>query len=272
MNRFILILTVSATLAIFFVSSLELAKLNSPEQPQPEYVVLTDPAELLNEDFNCSSIRPVIYKRVVSLSALSAEQRKEAFVRLMLPSILLAQEEIKRERERVLKLKEKVDRGFELSNDEYTYLSSLFSKYKTSSIDILLRRLNTHPVSIILAQAALESGWGTSRFFVQGNNVFGIWTFKKDRGLKAVSSEARVSTYPSLLDAVRDYLFNINVGWAYRGFRIKRTSSEEPLKLINYLENYSELRSEYVNRLNHIIRSNHLERFDSCRLDPRYSY
>ncbi len=261
---------VPITLAIFFISATEMVITKNTNNLQIEYVKLTDPYKVLNEDFNCSSIKPVIYEKVVNLSSLPLKKRKEAFIRIMLPSILIAQNEISKDRKRVIELRDKLHKGFELSNDEYTFLSRLFNKYKTSNIDVLLRRLNTHPISIILAQAALESGWGTSRFFTEGNNVFGIWTFRKGSGIKAVSSEARVATYPTLLEAVKDYLFNINVGWAYKGFRIKRANSEEPLVLINYLENYSILRSEYVNRLNHIIRSNNLERFDSCSLDPRY--
>lgn len=271
MKRLLYLLIVPITLAIFFASALRLQGIRDTAPPGVEYVSLRNPEDVLKADFDCSSIKPVVYIRVPSLSGLPLKRRKEAFIRIMLPSILIAQKEITGYRQRVLTLKDKLQKGFELSNEEYTFLSRLFNKYKTSDMDVLLRRLNTHPVSIVLAQAALESGWGTSRFFVEGNNVFGIWTFKKGSGLKAISSEARVATYPSLLDAVRDYLFNINVGWAYKGFRIKRANSEEPLVLINYLEKYSELRSEYVKRLNHIIRSNHLERFDSCSLDPRYS-
>ncbi len=271
MKRLLYILTVPITLAIFFVSARELVITKNQPALGIQYRRLTNPEELLKEPFNCSAIKPVVYEKVSSLSSLPLKRRKEAFIRIMLPSVLIAQREITKERQKVLTLKDKLKKGFELSNEEYTFLGRLFNRYRTSSMDVLLRRLNTHPVSIILAQAALESGWGTSRFFVEGNNVFGIWTFRKGSGIKAVSSEARVATYPTLLDAVRDYLFNINVGWAYKGFRIKRANSEEPLVLINYLENYSELRSEYVNRLNQIIRRNHLERFDSCSLDPRYT-
>ena len=268
-----IIAIVAVTVAIFFVSATEMVQLKKQADAiQIQYASLTDPEQILRSEFDCTSIKPIVYKKVPNLSTLPLRKRKEAFIRIILPSILIAQEDIKILRNKVLKLKEKLDRNYRLTNEEYIFLSRLFSKYKTQKIDELLRRLNTHPVSIILAQAALESGWGTSRFFVEANNVFGIWTFKKQSGIKAISSEARLARYSNLLEAVQEYLFNINVGWAYEGFRTKRLNSEKPLVLINYLEKYSVLRKEYVNRLNNIIRRNHLERYDSCKLDSSFDY
>ncbi len=263
---------VAVTVAIFFVSATELVQITGQNRSiQIEYVNITDPEIILKEDFDCSRVKPIVYTRVPNLSSLPLSKRKEAFIRILLPSILIAQENIINLRNKVIKLKEKLDKKYQLTDQEYIFLSNLFNKYKTQKLDELLRRLNTHPVSIILAQAALESGWGTSRFFVEANNVFGIWTFKKGSGVKAVSSEARLARFSSILEAVQEYLFNINVGWAYEGFRIKRIDSEKPLVLINYLEKYSILRKEYVNRLNNLIRSNHLEKYDSCSLDPSFN-
>ncbi|GBE37314.1 hypothetical protein BMS3Bbin07_01476 [bacterium BMS3Bbin07] len=223
-------------------------------------------------EFDCDAVKPVVYRAVVSLEGLTAEERKEAFIKLVLPSILIAKNNIEKERRELLQIEEKISRGIALKDNELSLLSDLSEKYRTDKIDELLSRLNTHPPSIILAQAAIESGWGSSRFFAEGNNIFGTWTFGNNPGIKATGSEARLSRYDSTLQAVEDYLFNINVGWAYEDFRKQRTDTSHSLKLIKYLDNYSILREEYVRRLNNIIRSTNLEIYDTCRIDPAFIY
>jgi len=234
------------------------------------YKDLTSVDEIRTTELDCDAVKPVVYRSVVSLEGLGTEERKEAFVKIVLPSILIAVNEIKRERRELLRIEDKLSKGIALKDGELSLLSGLSEKYRTDNIKELLSRLNTHPPSIILAQAALESGWGSSRFFEEGNNIFGTWTFGNSPGIKAVKSEARLSRYDSTLEAVEDYLFNINVGWAYKDFREKRTDTSRSLQLIKYLDNYSILREEYVRRLNNIIRSTDLEIYDTCRIDPAF--
>ncbi|VAX28230.1 hypothetical protein MNBD_NITROSPIRAE02-1121 [hydrothermal vent metagenome] len=228
--------------------------------------------ELQEMEFDCNAVKPVVYKSVISLEELAADERKEAFVKIVLPSILIAKNDIEKERKELLQIEKKISMGIALKDSELSLLSDLAEKYRSDKIDELLTRLNTHPPSIILAQAALESGWGSSRFFAEGNNIFGTWTFGNSIGIKATGSEARLSRYDSTLQAVEDYLFNINVGWAYEDFRKQRADTSHSLKLIKYLDNYSILREEYVRRLNNIIRSTNLEIYDTCRIDPAFIY
>ncbi len=221
--------------------------------------------DILNEEFNCEAVKPVVYKKLPSLRRLPVETRKEVFIRALLPSILIAEEKIKRERERVLEILDKFKRERIITKKELSFLNMVLEKYKTTSTDELLARMNVNPPSVVLAQAAIESGWGTSRFFEEGNNVFGIWTFK-NRGIQAASSEARLRKYDTILEAVEDYLYNLNVGWAYKRYRLIRLSTSDPIMLINYLDNYSILGKEYVRRLNEVIKTNNLEKYDACRL------
>ncbi|GMT48202.1 MAG: hypothetical protein IEMM0007_1768 [bacterium] len=236
------------------------------------YKDMTSIDDIQTVEFVCNAVKPVVYKSVVSLEGLTADKRKAAFIKIVLPSILIAGNDIEKERKELLQIREKISRSIALKNSERSFLSDLSEKYRTDNINELLSRLNTHPPSIILAQAALESGWGSSRFFEEGNNIFGIWTFGNSVGIKATGSEARLSRYDSTLQAVKDYLFNINVGWAYKDFRKKRTDTSHSLQLIKYLDNYSILRQEYVRRLNNIIRSTNLEIYDTCRIDPAFIY
>ncbi len=269
-----LLLTTTVTLtafAVFFFSGKEVLR-SRGSNIDIVYKDMVSLSELRSMEFDCSAVKPVVYRSVVSLEGLRGEERKEAFIKIVLPSILIAEREIKEKRTRLLQIREKLSNGIALKDGEVSFLSGLSEKYRTDDLDELLSRLNTHPPSIILAQAALESGWGSSRFFVEGNNVFGTWTFRRGEGIKAVSSGTRLSKYDSVLHSVEDYLFNINVGWAYKDFRKERTTTPESLQLINYLDNYSILREEYVRRLNDIIRSSNLEAYDNCRIDPAFVY
>ncbi|EDP73852.1 glucosaminidase domain-containing protein, partial [Hydrogenivirga sp. 128-5-R1-1] len=122
------------------------------------------------------------------------------------------------------------------------------------------------------AQAAIESGWGTSRFFVEANNIFGMWSFNKKNSLKikAKKSNVYLKKYPDILASIEDYYYSINVSWAYKNFRYVRLTTKDSLKLANHLEKYSILRKTYVKRIKTIIQHNNLTYYDSCRLHPDY--
>jgi Bax protein len=234
------------------------------------YRNITSVEDLRSIDFDCKAVKPMVYEPAVSLDGLPEDEKREAFVKLILPSILIAEYNIKRERERLERIRDKISKRKKLSRRERAFLARLREKYRTDDLEELMTRLNTHPKSIVLAQAALESGWGSSRFFIDGKNVFGIWTFKKDRGIKAANSDARLSRYRSILESAEDYFYNINVGWAYEDFRRMRAVTKDSLKLTNYLDKYSVLRDKYVDRLNYTIKRYNLEVYDSCRIDPDF--
>jgi len=268
----IIICTITtASIVSLLFSGEEVVKMGGRDL-QVVYQKIDTPESILGSPFDCESITPVVYRKTPSLRRLPTARQKEAFVRIILPSILIAEHRIRQQRTELLGIVKKINRDITLTGKDITFVSGLFNRYRTSDLKELLTRLNVHPPSIILAQAALESGWGSSRFFSEGNNVFGVWTFRQDAGIKAINSNARLLRYDSTLDSVEDYLFNINVGWAYERFREMRVITPRSLNLISYLDNYSTLRKEYVNRLNTILRSNHLEIYDNCRIDPDYLY
>ncbi|WP_457569987.1 glucosaminidase domain-containing protein [Desulfurobacterium sp.] len=207
-------------------------------------------------------------KKAANLLKLSPSKRKKAFIAMIVPAVLKANCIISKEREILIKIKEKIDRGEPLTEKEKKFLTRMEKKYRTKNLDELLIRVNTLPPSLIIAQAAIESGWGTSRFFVEGNNIFGIWTFdNKTEAIQAKNSTARLRKYTSLLSSIEDYYYNINTGWAYRDLRIARLKERDALKLAKYLRNYSILRDEYVRRLQRVIKKNNLQQFDNCIYD-----
>jgi len=223
-------------------------------------------------DVNCKAVLPIVYKNVLSLKNLSIKERKKKFIDIILPSILIANYQIQSIREKIKSIKDKLNKNIPLSEEEKKLLDVLIEKYKADSIDELLKRINTHKPSLIIAQAAIESGWGTSRFFVKANNIFGVWTFNKNlkSKIKAKDSNAYLKKYSNVLESIKDYYFSINVSWAYKNFRLVRLTTKDSLKLANYLDRYSILRGRYVKRIKRIIKHNNLQQYDSCKLHPSY--
>ncbi|MCG8435772.1 MAG: glucosaminidase domain-containing protein [Gammaproteobacteria bacterium] len=134
------------------------------------------------------------------------------------------------------------------------------------------------PHSLVLAQAALESGWGTSRFAQEANNLFGVWTWNPKEGLpprrKSKGASHFVRKYEDLRASVRSYLFNINVGHAYRDLRRSRAAMREQnqdidvMQLAAELESYSERGEQYVEEVRIMIEYNRLALLTHAELAP----
>jgi Bax protein len=157
---------------------------------------------------------------------------------------------------------------------EYNRFKSIQKRYKLKDDDTLQKYLNhidIIPNSLVIAQAAVESGWGKSRFVKQANNIFGQWTWS-GKGLVPSSRNAgakhKIKIFNSLADAVKGYMINLNLGWGYkelRNVRAKLRKLEKPLTgvvLSKTLVNYSQKREEYTKLLAKIIKRNNLTRFD----------
>ena len=221
-----------------------------------------------------SDIRPIsnpvnayVYTKAIDLSVLDVQNKKQAFINIMLPSILLAKHRLEEDRIKVLALEKKRE---SLSDEEERYLANLKKDYKCHTSKELLLRLSTHPTSIVLAQAAIESGWGTSRFYKEANNVFGVWSYSKNEPrIKAMEDREGKSVYVRKYDALPESIisyFKTIARGPYSEFRAAREKISEVSVLISYLEVYSELREEYVKRLDQLIQYNKFEKYDSYRL------
>ena len=241
-----------------------------PEKLDPEYII----ADQLNDiyHFEDSLIRPIDYINLISLEQLPIEERKVTFIHQILPSILIGKYNLELQRRYIEKYIQRD--SSRLTRKQKNYLDSMYVRYKTHNPHELLSRLQTHPVSIVLAQAALESAWGTSRFYMEGNNVFGIWSFSESdkriasRGLRN-GEPVYLKRYRSLSESVEDYFLVLARG-PFQDFRRKRQETDDPYKLVAYLGNYSEKDAEYTQMLRTIIRKNNLTRYDDYQLDPRF--
>jgi len=207
-----------------------------------------------------------------------ARDRKAVFLRYMLPYVLEANNRVRQQRARLLSLRPKIDKGQRLGEEEAMWLDALYAEYRVKNRDstVLLQRIGTVPVSLALAQAAVESGWGTSRFAQEGNAPFGQWTSKDHAGMVPKQREAgrthKVRAFESLKLSAESYLRNLNTHRAYREFRKMRDSFRNDDKVIDSIAiagtllRYSEKGSEYVNLLRHIIEKNDLRTLDGAQL------
>lgn len=212
-------------------------------------------------------IKPVAYTRVSTLATLEVSTKKQKFFDMILPAVLISKQRLEVKRERLADIEAMATPDEESA----AWLQQQLKRYKAKDINQLKVKLADHPTSIILAQAALETGWGTSRFFLEGNNIFGVWSFnpKEPRMRASQTREGKpiyVKRYGSLIEAVDDYFVTIARGGPYREFRKARIQTSNPLELIQHLNYYSEIGDEYVSRLRSLINRNKMARFDSYQL------
>ena len=203
----------------------------------------------------------------------STKLKKETFIKIVLPLIVAENERILADREKLISLSSK-----KYTTDiEKQWLRQKLLEYKVKKGDLkeLLVRIDIIPTSIALAQAAKESGWGTSRFALEGNAIFGQWTWS-GQGIapldRASNKNHKILKFPILRASVKAYQNNLNTHKSYTKFRQKRLSLRDKknkisgLELTETLNNYAQTGSEYTKILNQIIKQNRLTDFEPVRL------
>jgi len=204
----------------------------------------------------------------------SVQLKKETFIKIVLPLIVAENEKILDDKYTLSKI---IFKKF-TTDQEKQWLRQKFLEYKVKkgSIEELDIRMDIIPVSIALAQAAKESGWGTSRFALEGNAIFGQWTWN-GKGieplLKDKSKNHKILRFPILRASVKAYKNNLNTHKSYVKFREKRKNLRTKKKKISGLEltktlnNYAETGSEYTKILSKIILQNRLMDFETVKLE-----
>ncbi len=205
----------------------------------------------------------------------STKKRKELFIQIVLPLILQENNNIRLDRKKLFSIINKSNN----TNLEKKWLNKKYKQYGIPSKDLstLKIRMDEIPVSLALAQAAKETGWGTSRFAQEGNALFGQWTWSGE-GLKpkdADESEGhKVMKFNVLQASVRAYQRNLNTHKSYKEFRFVRAQLRDAGKeldsiiLSRYLDEYAETGQKYVKILQKIIEQNQLKDFDKAKLLP----
>ncbi len=203
----------------------------------------------------------------------STKLKKETFIKIVLPLIVAENERILADREKLILLSNK---KFTTDLEKQWMRQKLLEyKVKKGNLKELLVRMDIIPTSIALAQAAKESGWGTSRFALEGNAIFGQWTWS-GQGIAPLDRESnkshKILKFPILRASVKAYQNNLNTHKSYSKFRQKRLTLREKnkkikgLELTDTLNNYAQTGSEYTKKLNQIIKQNRLMDFEPVRL------
>ena len=204
------------------------------------------------------------------IATLPVQDRKQLFVRIMLPLILSANKAIRSER-------------VQLEDADATILASLAKQYRVEAETLtqaelrseLDKRIRPIPVSLALAQAAIESGWGTSRFTKEANALYGQWAWRAQDGVKpleASNSRAVIRKFDTLQASVQSYMKNLNSHYAYAEFRegraniIARNKIPDGMHLARYLTSYAETGAEYVDTIRSVITRNKFTNFDRLTL------
>ena len=233
--------------------------------------------------YNLKDVREKKLVKPVALTLLPEEikmiedtrKRKELFIQIVLPLILEENKKIRIERKTLFSILNKNSN----SEEERNWLKSKFKQYGVINKDLttLKIRMDEIPVSIAIAQAAKETGWGTSRFAQEGNALFGQWTYDGE-GIKPAGSSAgdthKVMKFKILKASVRAYQRNLNTHSVYKKFRKVRAiqrdvyGSLNSLELVKYLDKYAETGIEYTRVLKQIIDQNKLTDFDDAKILP----
>ena len=203
----------------------------------------------------------------------STQKKKDTFIKIVMPLILDENNKILENRKKLFKILGKQNN----SRGERVWLKRRFEDYGIKNEDVteLKMRMDIIPVSIAIAQAAKESGWGTSRFALEGNAMFGQWTWGK-KGISPLKREKnqdhKILKFPILRSSVKAYKNNLNTHKGYKEFREKRADLRRKNKkisgvvLVQYLYNYAATGSEYTKILKKIIEQNQLTDFDGAVL------
>lgn len=205
------------------------------------------------------------------------EKRKRAFLKVMLPHILRENERITADRDRLRDLRKRTEFGQTLAMRDQQWIEQMADQYGVDDGDLgeLLMRVDVIPPGLALAQAVEESGWGTSRFALMGNAVFGMWTWTPGSGLvpenRPDGETYEVQRFKSLEHSVAAYMRNLNSKASYRDFRDKRATMREKNALDSYqlagtLHRYSVRGADYIRTIRSIMKSNALDTFDAAKL------
>lgn len=204
--------------------------------------------------------------------------KKREFFNYMLPMIRESNDKIREERRQLLRIAAMIKTGTTIDSSDLDFVGGLQVRYRvrnqydlSATVDALLVRVDVVPASLVLAQAANESGWGTSRFARQANNMFGVWCFTEGCGLtplaRAEGLTHEVARYDSVQDSIDAYIRTLNTNSAYVELRDIRANSREMAdhftghELAEGLLRYSERGEDYVEEIQMMIRVNDLHRY-----------
>lgn len=226
-------------------------------------------------DINDSLVIPVIYDTLMVDANAPVTVRKKQFINQVLPAVLIVRNKLADKTKRVKTILQQIENEAPISACDSVFIDSLKNRYRAESYDDLLIRLQPNPISLVLAQAAIESGWGLSRFAVEGNNLFGVWTVPSDKSIiKSLKNRGEqqifVKRYNSIAESIDHYFLTLGRHRAYRRFRLKRFEQDDVYEMVKELDRYSEQGDAYTLLIRKVIDWNDLQKYDNYKIDPHY--
>ena len=200
-----------------------------------------------------------VKKKEIDVSQLSVSEKKALFIENVYPAVKKVYIELDQLHKELQIMVEK--------DPINPKIQQLQQKYKVKNNEGLLKAVKPHPISIALAQAAMESAWGTSRFYLEAKNIFGVWSFNKHEP-RIAAGETRgkntiyVRKYSNYEDSVRGYYLTLGRSHAFNSFRELKMKSDDPYLLVEKLNKYSERGAEYGKELKDMISYNNFTQFD----------
>ena len=224
---------------------------------------------------NKKKVKPIFFTRLPKdLDTIkSIQEKKETFLQILLPLIVAENAKIKEDRKYLMKILKD-----NKSEKTVKWINKKYKAYKVTDKNIseLIEKIDIIPTSIALAQAAKESGWGTSRFALEGNAIYGQWTWNGD-GIepleKTKDQNHKILKFPLLRASVKAYINNLNTHRGYKSFRVKRAELRKKnmkltgIDLIHELSNYAQTGKEYTKILEKIIKQNDLDELETVTID-----
>jgi len=226
-------------------------------------------------DMDDSLVVPVIYDTLLIEANAPVKVRKKQFINQVLPAILIVRYQLDKKTDQVKAIIQQIENDIPISSRDSVFIDSLKVRYRAESYENLLVRLEPNPISLVLAQAAVESGWGLSRFATEGKNLFGVWTVSSDKNIiKSLHDRGEqqifVKRYNSIAESIDHYFLTLGRHNAYRKFRQKRFEQDDVFEMIKELDRYSEQGEAYTLLIRKVIGWNDLQKYDNYKIDPQY--
>jgi len=217
---------------------------------------------------------PVKYIGTLGFDTIPEESRKIIFINYILPAIVIERDRLLDVLNHIEFIENRMVNKRKLRTDDVLFFKDMMQRYDATSIKDLKIRVYPHSVSLVLAQAILESGWGTSRAFSKANNPFGIMSFSTDEPRRKFTNpetqaEVYVRTYTDVNQSVEHYYYFLSKLSSYEKFRKKRWERGSSFVLVKLMKSYHEAK-DYPPLVDSIIKTNDLEKYDNITISKDY--
>ena len=289
-KRLISILTIPSLLGVYGLAHFQLSQIPHKDTTS---LIQIQPAEINLPIPPLKTSQGTLLKRTFSkrlpaelLTIKHTPKKKDLFIKTLTPLILKSNETIQKDRERLKKIKQQNSTNQIINSVDEVWVLDLANQHRLdvasqsfpNLVDTLLFHHDIYPPALIMAQAIIESGWGTSRFSQEGNALFGLWVWGDEVGMlprdRNEGDTHRIKAYKTLQASVDDYILNLNRHPAYSDlrqlrFQLKQANAKMTGEnLAKKLNTYSEMGSDYVDYITTVMEHNNLTRINALKLEP----